>query len=171
MPHKYILTIIGDDRPGLVESLADVIQAHLGNWEESRLANLQGKFAGMVLTSIPDDHATDFEHRVMQLKTAGLSVRLTRVQPGRSGIYRTRSIQLVANDRPGILREISSLLARLNVNVEELTTSCEPAPMSNEVLFRAEARLSIPQQLSDEDLAAELEGLAEDLMPEFNSSD
>ncbi len=44
-----VLTLIGPDRPGLVEAVAEPIAAHGGNWLESRMAHLAGQFAGIVL--------------------------------------------------------------------------------------------------------------------------
>ncbi|MEQ9208762.1 MAG: glycine cleavage system protein R, partial [Pseudomonadales bacterium] len=82
---------------------------------------------------------------------------------------KTRMLEVVANDRPDILREVTSVLSKLGVNVEELSTSCEPAPMSNELLFRAHAQISIPEGLSDGQIAEALEELADDLMVELQA--
>jgi glycine cleavage system regulatory protein len=70
----------------------------------------------------------------------------------------------VGNDRPGIVREIAQALARRGVNVDELATGCESAPMSGEVLFRATARLDVPEDVTLESLGEELEKIAADLM-------
>ena len=79
-------------------------------------------------------------------------------------------LTVVGNDRPGIVGELSSLLARLHVNVEELSTSCEDAPMSSETLFRATAKISLPSSgLNRDQLQNELESLSDDLMVELES--
>ena len=54
-----VLTVIGDDRVGLVEALADTVSSHGGNWEHSQMAELAGKFAGIVVVTVPADRATD----------------------------------------------------------------------------------------------------------------
>ena len=54
-----VLTVIGDDRAGLVNALADVVTAHGGNWERSQLAELAGKFAGIVQVSVADERADE----------------------------------------------------------------------------------------------------------------
>ena len=51
MHTSYVITFIGDDRPGLVEALAKVISGHDGNWLESRLSQLDSKFAGIIRVS------------------------------------------------------------------------------------------------------------------------
>lgn len=44
-----ILTAIGADRPGLVDEVSEFIFARGGNIEDSRMVNLRGQFAMMVL--------------------------------------------------------------------------------------------------------------------------
>ena len=76
----------------------------------------------------------------------------------------------MGNERPGIIREISHALAMLSVNVEQLSTHCEPAPMSGDVLFRAQAVLQVPTGMLVEDLQEVLERLADDLIVELKDS-
>ena len=73
--------------------------------------------------------------------------------PGRAASPRTFSIlEIVGQDRPGIVRQISHALANFEVNVEELHTECGSAAMSGETLFKARARLSIPDSCNVADL-------------------
>ena len=82
----------------------------------------------------------------------------------------TVDLNLVGNDRPGIIREISHALAMLSVNVKQLSSHCEPAPMSGDVLFRTQAVLQVPAGISLESLQGELEQLADDLIVELRDS-
>jgi len=168
MIQHFILTLIGEDKPGLLQKLAEVIKTNGGNWEESRLANLRGKFSGIVVVSIPGADASEFEASVRQLAEQGLSIRAHQTELSARPSIKTRMLEVVANDRPDILREVTSVLSRLGVNVEELNTNCEPAPMSNELLFRAKAQISIPDGLGEEQIAEALEELADDLMVELH---
>ncbi|MBT1136367.1 ACT domain-containing protein, partial [Pseudomonas sp. PAH14] len=95
-----------------------------------------------------------------------------RVLIAESGIepsctWKPIAMELVGNDRPGIVRDITRLLAEQGVNVERLSTEVRPAPMSSEPLFHADALLALPLTLSLEDLQARLESLADDLMVEL----
>lgn len=168
MLKQYVLTLIGNDKPGLVDSLAQVVKDHHGHWLESRMANLAGKFSGIVLVSVASDESSAFEAAVIELKNSGLSVRATPVGDSEHQGRLTRNLSLVANDRPGILRELTSTLAALLVNVEELTTDCTPAPMSGDLLFNANLKISVPQDLEDTTLRSALEELADDLMVEID---
>lgn len=169
MIQNYILTLIGDDKPGLIENLADVVKQNNGNWLESRLANLAGKFSGIVLVSIPKSQSEAFEAAILTLKDSGLSVRATEAGTHSLAGRHTETMRVIANDRPGILSEVSSALAKLSVNIEELTTDCEPAPMSSAMLFKAVAKINVPDSVSDDQLTETLEGLADDLVVEFDS--
>jgi glycine cleavage system regulatory protein len=50
------------------------------------------------------------------------------------------------------------------VNLDELETELTRAPMSSELLFRAQARLTIPDDVALEDIQRDLEAIAADLM-------
>ena len=74
------------------------------------------------------------------------------------------SLDLVGQDRPGIVRQLTGALASRGINVEELTTECASAPMSGEALFKAQARLLVPESCDVQKLREDLERIAADLM-------
>jgi glycine cleavage system regulatory protein len=167
MKSYLVLTVIADDKPGLVESLSEVIAEHKGNWLESSMSQLAGKFAGILRVSVSRQ---DVDALVAALNRLSSELKLVIEQveikePGEQP--RTVELSLVGNDRPGIVREISHALAVLSVNVEQLSTRCESAPMSSDILFRTSASLKVPQDVSLEDLQRCLERLADDLMVEI----
>jgi glycine cleavage system regulatory protein len=149
----------------LVEALARAIAAHDANWLESRMSRLAGKFAGILLVDVPDEQAESLARTLRELQSEGLNVVIeqsTEEQVSRSWVG--LELQLVGQDRPGIIRDISRALAGRGVNVEELSTGCTSAPMSGEALFHATARLQVPEGAPLEELREALEALANDLM-------
>lgn len=168
MATYLVLTIIGDDKPGLVELLSETIARHSGNWLESNMTHLAGKFAGILRVSVDDLHADalvqDLQRLSSVLRLVVEKVSMTE-PPARQ---RTLRLTLVGNDRPGIIKEISRALAAQHVNVEELTTQCSSAPMSGEPLFNAQALLKVPADLDLHVLQRQLERLADDLIVEIN---
>lgn len=169
MNTSLVLTVIGDDKPGLVESLASVIADNNGNWLESSMSQLAGKFAGILRVSVSKDNA---DALVQALEGLSDELKLVIEQVDSAADLETPQIvelSLVGNDRPGIVREISHALAVLAVNVEQLSTECEPAPMSGDLLFRTRATLKVPQELQLDDLQTELERLADDLIVEIKT--
>lgn len=160
-----VLTVIGDDRPGLVEALAQVIADHEGNWLESNMSHLAGKFAGILRVSVPDGKA---DRLILALEELPASLRII-IERGESADedgrrLRVARLSIVGNDRPGIVREVSQALAAQQINVEQLDTECSNAPMSGEPLFHARAVIRIPAELSLDDLRADLEQIADDLI-------
>ena len=161
METSYILTFIGDDRPGLVEALSRVIEDNGGNWLESRLSQLGGKFAGLVLVVLPDENGAALEADLKALSSTGLSVRVTPAA-GMVATSAGRSITLtiIGPDRLGIVREISRALAQREVNVVEMDSTVSSAPMSAEMIFTARIDAEIPEHLDLDDLEDSLEDIA-----------
>ena len=158
-----VLTVIGDDRPGLVGELSAAISVHHGNWLESSMAQLAGKFAGIVEVSVDEKHAGALKLELGQL--AGLKVTVEMAVPQRSApTGRRLKLALVGHDRIGIVREVSQVLANHAVNVESLDTHTSSAPMSAAVLFHAVAELTAAPDLDVAALTGELERISNDLM-------
>ncbi|HEY5959699.1 MAG TPA: ACT domain-containing protein [Polyangiaceae bacterium] len=167
---SLVLTILGPDRPGLVERLSVVITDHAGNWVESRMAHLAGQFAGILRVELPKDNVENFGRSCDSLKREGLNCLVATQEPPGTEPLRLRilRLELVGHDRPGIVREISQALVKHGVNVEELSTGIESAPMSAEMLFLAKARLAVPDHLSIEQLRELLEPIGNDLMVDIS---
>ena len=160
-----ILTLLGPDRPGLVEAVAGPVAAHGGNWLESRMARLAGQFAGILRVEVPDGQAAALEQALARLEASGLRVVVTRAtEPAAPEERRLMVLDLVGLDRPGLVREISQVLAERGVNIEELSTDRGAAAMSGELLFRSHARVHVPAATDAAELRARLERLAGDLM-------
>jgi glycine cleavage system regulatory protein len=162
-----VLTLIGPDRPGLVEAVAVIVRAHGGNWLESRMARLGGKFAGLLRADLPARSVAAASQELAGLEARGLKV-VVEVQDSAerpSEVTGLRmDLDIVGVDRPGIVREIFQLLAATDINVEELATDRHSAPMSGEMLFEAHAVVQVPASADLVTLRAALERAAKDLM-------
>ena len=166
MSRVLVMTVIGEDRPGLVEALAELISAHSGSWDESCMARLAGHFAGVVQIHLPEDAASGLIAALPGLVSRGLEVTVVDTDWSMAPVDHRASfrLELVGQDRPGIVREISSVLADLGVSVQDLRTLVESAPMSGERLFRARAELATPAELALDEIKGALERLADDMM-------
>lgn len=164
MDQHFVMTILGKDRPGLVEKIADTVARHGGNWLESRMCRLGGEFAGILSVSIPAASLEQFKQQLGALETEGMSLTLRHDTPANQHPQRRfTQMEILGHDRPGIVREISKALAQAAVNVEELETTCVSAPMSGEMLFKANARLHVPAGADMQALRQKLERIAADL--------
>jgi glycine cleavage system regulatory protein len=161
-----VLTIIARDKPGIVEQLSQTVADHGASWLGSQMARLAGEFAGIVEVRAPESTASLLAEALRELEGLSVQVAHSEAPLGEPPEPRSRllHLELVGDDRPGIVREISQVLTRRGVNVLELATRCESAPMSGEVLFRAQTRLQVPSEVAFEELAEELEKIAHGLM-------
>src|SRR5262245_47571042 len=126
MQRLLVMTVIGDDRPGLVESVASLVAERGGNWLGSRMSRLGGQFAGILQVQVPTEQEAPLLRELADLKSKGLTVVVHSEPAAASTAPRsqTRRLDIVGQDRPGIVQQISRALARFGVNVEELQTDC-----------------------------------------------
>ena len=169
---SLVMTIIGADKPGLVEAIATSIAEHQGNWVESRMSHLAGQFAGILRVQVAQPQAEALVTALRELEQQDLQLVIhpdvdEAPPPNRHLVQ----LELVGNDRPGIVRQVTQAIAAQRINVEELTTECTSAPMSGETLFKASAKLQLPEDGSMERLRQDLERIATDLMVDISLED
>ncbi len=165
--HTHILlTVMGADRPGLTEALAAAVLGAGGNWLESYLSRLGGKFVGSALVDLPPDGIDRLRANLQQSVASELRVEIVPADedpdPGE-----VVELTLTSQDRLGIVHEISAVLARLGANIIELETRTDPSAWSGAEMFRARTRLTLPAGLTHASLQAALEALSGDLMVDF----
>lgn len=164
MGTSLVVTVIGNDRPGIVERMSEVVLAAGANWEESRMARLSGKFAGILRVSAAAANAEALAAGLRALTRDGLTVVVETSAEAPAETFRTVRLELVGNDHPGIIRDISKVLAQHQVNIEELETGVSGAPMTGEQLFRASVQLRLPAAVTTDWLRGRLEALAGEMM-------
>ncbi len=163
MSHSsLILTLSGRDHPGLVERLAQVIADHNGNWEQSRMSHLAQRFVGLLEVHVASERAAELCDALRELPGLELTLHVEDKALGQNGPFVI--LDLVGSDQPGIVQKVSRVLAQHDVNIEELTTSTEPAPDTAAPLFRAKMRLSGCSPEARAAIQTKLEAIATDLM-------
>lgn len=169
MHQHIVLTLVGPDRPGLVERVARTVTEYGGNWLESRMARLGGQFAGIVRI----DAGRDVDGVVHALEA--LDGALLRVTVARGGAAATTDggdawrLDVVGADRQGIVRDVSAAIAASGVNVESLETRRTHAAMSGEATFHAHAVVRVLHGAQLEQLRERLEAIALDLMVDLTA--
>jgi len=172
MIESLVMTIIGADRPGLVDLVAACVADHGGNWVESRMSHLGGRFAGIARVEVAAEKLPALKRALHGLEADGLRVVVesggtlapASGQTHSTGSGQAATLELVGTDRPGILRTVTHVLATHGVNVEELSSECVSAPMGGGDLFQARARVLVPASVSLEAVRRDLEKIAADLM-------
>ena len=163
MQIPLVMTVIGPDRTGLVESVARAVAEHGGNWLDSRMCRLGGEFAGILRIEIPAAKKSALLAALQKISGLNVTVRADETKMS-APAGRQVKLEIIGHDRPGIVREISAALARAGVNVEEFSSEIVSAPMSGENLFQAAARLQLPAGCDLAALKKNLEKIAADLL-------
>lgn len=169
MQSFLIITLLGIDRSGLVKSLSEVVKQHQGNWQESRMVRMDGQFAGLAHVSIDSRHTETLTQALLQLESEDLQI-LIKQSKASSVPANTLSLELLGNDRQGIIHDITQQLSSLNVNIEKLHSEQRIAPMSNDTLFYAEMILGLPKGVTEEDIQQAFETLSDSLMVDMTLS-
>ena len=163
---KIVITLFAKDTPGIVRRVSDVILENDGNWLESSLSRLSGQFTGIVNVAVNTGDKPALLEAFAKLAQDNIHVTVRDNAEITTEAEEFNALQILveANDRPGIVEEISAVLAQNNVNVESMDTECESASMAGYSIFRAHLFLALPEGLSEDELEAALENVSDDLM-------
>ena len=165
-----VLTAIGDDQSGLVDALSGVIASHGASWDQSHMSHLAGKFAGIVQISVPEGKVDALVAALEPLEQQGLLDITTSTAPAEAGrsTGRPMRLELLGQDRVGIIHDLSHALAALGVSIHELQTATGSAPMGGGVLFQATALLEVPADVDQAALRDTVEQLSNELMVDID---
>lgn len=171
MQSSLIITILGPDQPGLVSSLSEALENHKASWSESRMAHLAGKFAGILQVSLPEENIGQLTVALDQLQTNNLKILIETTDASeKPSITKTLKIEILCQDRIGIISDVTEVLTKLNVNIEELDSTVKEASMSGGMLFSAKLRLGLPENINAEAVEDALEEMSDQLMIDIKLS-
>ncbi|WP_333825035.1 glycine cleavage system protein R [Pinisolibacter sp.] len=168
MQTHLVLTVIGRDRPGLVNAVSEVIAAAGGNWLDSRMASLGGQFAGMLLVAVAPEKASELIRALRALEAQGLSLVIATSDTQERPAGRTLSLELIGLDRPGIVRDLSRVVAAHGVSITDFESEQVSGSFSGEAMFKARAHLTLPDDLPIETLRHSIEAIAHELMVDLS---
>ena len=162
---SLIVSIVGADRHGIVSLLSDRAQRFGANWAASRLTRLAGEFAGTVHFEVPCEKADALAAALRGLESSGLQVVVAR-SDGASVPDSVRGVELelVGEDRVGIVSSLTRILAERGVSIENLHTEIIRSGVSGKQTFRIGAHLLLPASLPVDALRRELGALAHEMM-------
>jgi glycine cleavage system transcriptional repressor len=170
MPH-VILTAIGSDRPGLVDEVSQFIFSRGGNIEDSRMVNLRGQFAMMVLVggaeAVIGRLGADLRELSAQTKLQA-EIRPAREAPAAGGEALPFKLTGTGIDQPGMVHRVAHLLRDMHINIESLDTVLKPAPYTGAPMFEMEVILSVPKTTSLSQLRQGLAKVCDELNIDWN---
>ncbi len=160
--NQLVITIVGKDHPGIVESLSAVVAEHQGNWLSSSMSNLAGQFAGIIEIAVTDDKQEALATAIGNLSDLQVHSVVGDLSQDTSDLPMAE-LEVVGVDHPGIVNRLTETLKAKNVNLLQFASWCETAPNSGENLFRAVAEFELTPSLDLDCLKEALEDLAGDL--------
>jgi glycine cleavage system transcriptional repressor len=173
MPKRFVLTLTGSDRIGLVEHVTELILECGGDVQASRMARLGGEFAMLLLVSIPETNTEHLSDNMKALVNEGFKVSVTETErdsaAGREDWLPYR-IEVRGANHEGIIHEVAEHLSKQGINIESIDTDVVPEPMSGAPLFTMEAIVLAPPELSEQAWQDELEEVADRLNVELRVS-
>lgn len=164
MNQQLVFTVIAQDKPGIVTTIADLVNQHGGNWLDSRMSQLAGEFAGIVHVEIDLDKKKGLEKALSALSEQEIAITIRQAGINNAtDYYRLHEIEIFANDRPGIVAEVSKLFSEKDINILEFDTDINDAPVAGGMLFHADAVIGVAKDTDLDDLQDKLHDLADEL--------
>ena len=166
---SIVISVLGNDKPGLIDGLSSIVDLHNGDWVESRMSKIEGKFAGILRINAPDDN---LQSLVEHLSSADLELSIVCEEvhpPAKFSRFKSYNIELIGNNHSGIIRQLSHVLTNLGANLEEMQTEIIDGSMSGEKLFKAKIHLQLPVGVNEDFVRAKLEQIANEMMVEIYS--
>ncbi len=163
-----IVMAVGEDRPGLTQTLADAIVEAGGNWLESHFARLGGSYVGSVLVDLPSGGLPDLKRAASRMDAEGFHVSVEAAAAPKELSGRSLGFELVGADRPGIVREVSAAIAGLGASIDWLETETEEGAWFGNLVFRARAEVIVPDTVSFDTLRAALEDISGEIVVDFD---
>jgi glycine cleavage system transcriptional repressor len=170
MKRWFILSSIGQDRPGLVAELAQLVYDCDANLEDSRMTILGTDFAVILLasSSVPScgDRLAQGAKRLERDHGLTILLRALEGEP-RSPVpapgHVAMRVSASGQDRAGIVAGICRLLAEHQINIAELVTRSRPG-WGGQPHYEMTMTVEVPERLDVDSLRAALEREAERLL-------
>ena len=128
MSRRWIVTALGQDRPGIVAGVTKILYQLGCNLEDSAMTRLESEFAVMLIFSISTKVSEERLRRAFDPLESRLrlAVHLKPLTKAETGAPRKRGtvylISVYGADRPGIVYRVSEALAKSGVNITDVHT-------------------------------------------------
>jgi glycine cleavage system transcriptional repressor len=123
---KFIISVIGKDRPGIIATIAKVLFDHDLNIEDVSQTMLQNQFSGIFIASGPDTISLNELKDSLRNRSVDFDLHCYIGDMGSNAVEWTTCacdpfvITTRGPDRKGLVAQIAAVLASFNVNVTQL---------------------------------------------------
>jgi glycine cleavage system regulatory protein len=166
---RFVITLLGRDRLGIVESFSKTVADHGGAWCESRIMQVDGQFGGVFQAEVPDDRADAFESSLESSFQPEFHLAVVRSAADKNATVTRHSFEVIVlcGDRPGLVHKFAQLCTARQINILELQTNLCPAAMTGVMMFEISATGDSPEELDRDEFADALEALGDDVVVDF----
>jgi len=163
--NHLVISCIGPDKTGLVDTLSKIISKHQGNWQVSSLHHLSGFFAGVIEVAVASENSANLINELKSID--GLSCQIEMAELDLPNAVSNLVLEITANDRAGIVQEVSSVIHHQSGNLIKLVSSKDSAAYTGQNIFKAKVEIAIDDKSVDQLICA-LEQIANDLMVDIS---
>ncbi|OGW70178.1 MAG: hypothetical protein A2036_02705 [Omnitrophica bacterium GWA2_50_21] len=172
---KVVVSAIGKDQPGIVSSVTGILYRHGASIEDSSMTILEENFAMIMIVSLPREAtAAEFAEDFRKLeKKQGLLVSIaTPKQKPHVGPVKSQGtpimVSVLGSDKPGIVHQVSKLLAGLKINITDLNTKVIGREGKKNI-YAMIVEVELPPPISPAKLQGRLSRLAKTLKVDISS--
>ncbi|MEJ2143277.1 MAG: ACT domain-containing protein [Gammaproteobacteria bacterium] len=148
MSHYLVISAIGNDRPGIVNSVSQMIVEHKGNITSSRMMAMGGEFSLMLMVEGDSAVIEKIQSTLPDMEASlGLTIvsKHTEAKPGTARV--PCNINVVSMDHPGIVQQVADFFSSRDVNIEEMNTDTYPAAHTGTPMFALNMVVSLPADM------------------------
>ncbi|TKB56655.1 glycine cleavage system protein R [Ferrimonas aestuarii] len=161
---KWILSVVGEDSPGITEHLANILKQNSANWLDANLRRIGDRYAGIIELSLPKENVTSLKQDLTTL--TGLAIELQQVKPKAASQHQFL-VEIVGNDRPGIVAAVTQVINSQRANIDQLDSDLDVANHTGLPLFRLNVLLTADNEQQLDLIEQGLFALGDDLMVEY----
>lgn len=165
--NHIVISCIGVDQAGIVDTLSNIINEHEGNWQVSSLHHLSGFFAGVIEVAVSENKTQALVSALGNIDSLNCQIEIAKSTTENMGTNLVLELELTANDRAGIVQEISSVIHQQGGNLIKLVSTQASAAHTGQLMFNARAQIAANEERVDSLIEA-LEQIADDLMVDIS---
>jgi glycine cleavage system transcriptional repressor len=176
MTHRFIMTAFGEDRPGIVADVTEILYENGCNLEDTSMTLLASEFTLILLFSASSadvsDRLSKACRRLEQEKGISAFLRpLAPQAPKKSDGFFTRTLHVEGLDHAGIVYKVSRFLSDRSINIANLKSAVKASPESGTAMYVMDILVQIPNGTAMDEVERRLSDVADDLNVDIAISD
>lgn len=156
---QFIITAFGEDRPGIVAKVSEILYKNGLNIEDSAMTRLNNEFVIMlVVKGNIDKNILEKDLKILEKENLTFTVKeIPVLEEAQNESYQSYNIIVYGSDKPGIVYNVSKLLADKSINIADLRTE------KTKDLYVMFIQAELPENVDISDLERDIENLKSSL--------